>query len=128
MKNIFRSVRDIFKQPTPASATRPHGLTEAQFAALKRLSLEADYKTWQDVLDARITLMSEQFRTASDPFRLAQLQGMINGLLLAGSLVDEALLHDQHAENERRRREKPAPERSAAVLYGTPAGPAHFKR
>jgi hypothetical protein len=128
MRALFKSVRDIFKQPTPASATRPHGLTEAQFSALKRLSTESDYKTWQDVLDARVMLLSEQLLSAGDPFRLAQLQGLLNGLRLAGSLVDEALLHDQHTENERRRREKPAPERSAAVLYGTPAGPAHFKR
>lgn len=126
---LFKKIADYFRKPSEV-ATRPHNITDAQFAALKRLSVEGDYRTWQDVLDQRVTLIAEQLLAASDPFRLAQLQGTLVGLRLAGSLVDEALQYDLHAEHERRRPDTTARSTAAAdrALYGTPAGPAHFKR
>lgn len=126
---MFKKLKDFFRQPTPTG--RFLNLTDAQFLALKRLSTESDYRIWLDALDLRGNLISEQLLAAGDPFKLAQLQGTLNGLRIAASLVDEALLHEAHAENERSRtREKPVRDPAAAnrSLFGTPAGSAHFKR
>ena len=129
MMKLFRPIRDFFRKPAPTG--RKNHLTEAQFLALKRLSISDDYRAWQDVLDARAILVSEQLLAAGDAFRLAQLQGTLLGLRLAGSLVDEALQYEAHAENERSR-PKPSnerrPEHARAALYGTPAGSTVFRQ
>jgi hypothetical protein len=129
MHALFRPIADLFRKPTPTG--RAGNLTEAQFQALKRLSISDDYRIWQSVLDQRVMLQAEQLLAAGDAFRLAQLQGTLVGMRLAGSLVDEALQYEAHAENERSR-PKPSnerrPEHARATLYGTPAGSTVFSR
>ena len=127
---MFKKLRNLFAQ-APAPTGHALNLTQPQMEMLRRLASSADFRGFQDLLDARLMLQSEKLLAASDPFRLAQLQGTLLGIRIAGSLVDEALQHEEHDLAQRSRTDRHAAntaERRAIALksgtFGTPAWPA----
>lgn len=121
---MFKRLRDIFAPP-PAATGHSHGLTQKQVEALTRLSVNADFLTFQEALDATIILQGEKLLATSDAFSLARLQGVLLGLRRAGTLVAEVLQSEQHAAADR----KPAGRDTASArrisTFGTPAWSAN---
>lgn len=121
---MWKKLKDLFA-PAPLATGNYLNLTPQELNALRELSISPEYRIWQEALDRRSILVSEKLLTAGDAFRLAQLQGTLLGLRLAGTLVDEALQQETNAANERSRqphkRDRDAALRNTA--YGTPAWP-----
>lgn len=125
--SFFRRLADILdakpaREGDPVAP--PYELTDHEIAGLRDLRRLEEWEIFLTALDRRTVLVGEGMITARDTVALHEARGVIMGLRIAGTLVDEILKSDtirKDADERRRSNESDAGRRIAAATINTPA-------